>query len=474
MISTAATKIAFPYPENGGLRDPDPHRRSQRLLAAGLRVERQGAWDYVVRDGERVEHRRTLASAERIAHRVADRRLSHRPPARTASGPTVRPSGLGPALVALALGGFTLGTSEFLAMGLLPQIAGGVRISVPTAGHVIAAYALGVFVGAPVIAGLGARFPRKQMLIGLMAAYAAGNLLSALAPTYPLLMLARFLAGLPHGAYFGVACLVAADLAEPERRARAVARVLLGLSVANVIGVPAATWLGQGLGWRVAFVAVAALAVATALSIVRTVPVTAPDGEATLRRELRALRSGQVWLTLAIGAIGGGGLFAVYTYISPILTERAGLASTLVPIALGVWGLGMVAGSILAGYLVDWRPLPSTFGMFVAMAAFFALFALTSANAVAAVGTVFLLGMGLALPTALQVRLIDVAGDSQTLAAALNHSSFNAANALGAWLGGAAIAAGWGLTAPMWVAVVLSLAGLGLLTLSTRLRVNPS
>jgi DHA1 family inner membrane transport protein len=367
---------------------------------------------------------------------------------------------LGPILAALALGGFAIGTTEFVAMGLLPQIADGVDISIPTAGHVVSAYAIGVVVGAPVLAGLCAKLPRRTLLIALMVAFAAGNLLSALAPSYPLLVGARFLAGLPHGAYFGVASLVAADLAGPERKARAISRVLLGLSVANVLGVPAATWLGQALGWRAAFVAAAVLAAATAAAVLRLVPWAPADRTATLRRELTALRRPQVLLAVGTGAIGGGGMFAIYSYISPILTDRAGLALGLVPVALAVWGLGMVAGNLLGGRLMDWRPVPVMFATFFFMAAMFALFAVTSAHVVTALPTVFLLGMCLILPTGLQMRLMDVAGAAQTLGAALNHSAFNIANALGAWLGGIVLAAGWGLTGPMWVAVGLTLGGM--------------
>jgi MFS transporter, DHA1 family, inner membrane transport protein len=379
--------------------------------------------------------------------------------------PSPRPR-LGLALFALALGGFAIGTTEFVAMGLLPQIASGVNISIPTAGHVVSAYALGVVVGAPVLAGLGARFPRRTLLIALMVAFTAGNVLSALAPSYSTLVGARFLAGLPHGAYFGVASLVAADMAGPERKARAVSRVLLGLSVANVLGVPVATWLGQTFGWRVAFAGAATLAAATAVSVGRLVPWAPADHTATFRRELTALRRPQVLLAVATGAIGGGGMFAVYSYISPILTDRTGLALSAVPIALAVWGLGMVAGNLLGGRLMDWRPAPVMFGVFLLMAAMFALFTVTSAHAVTALPTIFLLGMSLILPTGLQMRLMDVAGDAQTLGAALNHSAFNLANALGALLGGVVLAAGWGLTAPMWVGVVLSLAGMGVFAAS--------
>jgi DHA1 family inner membrane transport protein len=367
------------------------------------------------------------------------------------------------------LGGFAIGTTEFVAMGLLPQIAGGVHISIPTAGHVVSAYALGVVVGAPVLAGLGARFPRRTLLVALMVAFAAGNVLSAVAPSYPLLVGARFLAGLPHGAYFGVASLVAADLAGPERKARAISRVLLGLSVANVVGVPAATWLGQTLGWRTAFAASAVLAAATAISVLRVVPWSPADHDATLRRELTALRRPQVWLAIATGAIGGGGMFAVYSYISPILTDRTGLALSAVPAVLAVWGLGMVVGNLVGGRLMDWRPIPVMLGTFVLMASIFALFALTSGRPVTAIPTVFLLGMSLILPTGLQIRLMDVAGDAQALGAALNHSAFNMANALGAWLGGLVLAAGWGLTAPMWVGVGLSLSGMAVFALSLAL-----
>ncbi|HEY6758001.1 MAG TPA: MFS transporter [Baekduia sp.] len=368
--------------------------------------------------------------------------------------------------MALALGGFAIGTTEFVAMGLLPQIARGVDISIPTAGHVISAYALGVVVGAPVLAGLGAKLPRRRLLVGLMVAYAAGNLLSAMATSYPTLMAARFLTGLPHGAYFGVASLVAADLAPPGLKARAVSRVLLGLSVANVVGVPFATWLGQTFGWRVALVGAAALAALTAASVLKVVPDTPPDHHATMRRELTALRRPQVLLAVATGAIGGGGMFAVYSYISPILTDRSGLPLGVVPLVLAIWGCGMVAGNLAAGRLMDHSPKKAMVGACLGMAALFGTFAVTSASPVLAPITVFFLGMSLMLPTGLQMRLMNVAGDAQTLAAALNHSSFNIANALGAWLGGIVLAAGLGLTAPMVVAVGLSLGGLVILLFS--------
>jgi MFS transporter, DHA1 family, inner membrane transport protein len=390
-------------------------------------------------------------------------------PRTRSSAPAASAPPLRAALFALALGGFAIGTTEFVAMGLLPQIADGVGISIPTAGHVVSAYAVGVVVGAPVLAGLGARFPRRTLLVGLMVAYALGNVLSAFAPSYATLMGARFLTGLPHGAYFGVAALVAADLAPSGMKARAVSRVMLGLSVANVIGVPAATWIGQACGWRVALAVAAGLAALTAVSVLRVVPWTHADEAATLRRELTALRRPQVWLAVATGAIGGGGLFAVYSYISPILTDRTGIALGLVPLVLAVWGAGMVAGNLLAGRLMDWRPQQAMIGACLGMAVVFTIFAFTSASPVLGTITVFFLGMSMILPTGLQMRLMDVAGDAQTLGAALNHSAFNLANALGAWLGGIALAAGLGLTAPMVVAVALSFSGLVIFVVSLAL-----
>jgi DHA1 family inner membrane transport protein len=387
-------------------------------------------------------------------------RLRPQTPAPNAQQPLLR------ALLALGLGGFAIGTTEFVAMGLLPEIARGVSISVPTAGHVISAYALGVVVGAPVLAGLGARFPRRTLLVGLMVAYALGNLLSAIAPNYPMLMAARFVTGLPHGAYFGVATLVAADLAPEGRKAQAVSRVLLGLGIANVVGVPLATWVGQTFGWRAALFMAAGLAALTVVSVLRVVPDTPADAAATMRRELTALKRPQVLLAVATGAIGGGGLFAVYSYISPIMTHRAGVSLGFVPILLAIWGLGMVVGNIVGGKLMDHAPKRSMVGAILVMTALFGLFAFTSASPVLAVATVFFLGGCMVLPTGLQMRLMATAGDAQTLAAALNHSSFNLANALGAWLGGVVLAAGLGLTAPMVVAVGLSLAGLAILLVS--------
>jgi MFS transporter, DHA1 family, inner membrane transport protein len=384
---------------------------------------------------------------------------------------TARHFGL--AVVALAMGGFAIGTTEFVTMGLLPQISAGVGVSIPTGGHVISAYALGVVVGAPVLAFLGARLPRRALLVALMAAFAVGNAVSALATSYEQLVVARFAAGLPHGAYFGVASLLAASMARPSRKGRAVAQVMLGLSVANVLGVPAATLLGQELGWRAAFWAVAALGLMTLGLVAWFVPSCPGDAAASGRRELSAFGIPQVWLTLLAGAIGFGGMFAVYSYIAPVVTDVAGLGERSVAIYLLSFGLGMVAGTWVAGIMADWSIFRSLIIGGVGMAATMLAFWLAAPHGWAALPVVFLITtMGSVLVVNLQLRLMDVAGDAQTLGAAMNHASLNVANALGAWLGGLVIAAGWGLRAPALVGLALSLVGVVVLLVSARLHVR--
>ncbi|WP_246050999.1 MFS transporter [Nocardioides guangzhouensis] len=383
------------------------------------------------------------------------------------SAPSTRAAHFGLAVLALAMGGFAIGTTEFVTMGLLPQIADGVDVSIPIAGHVISAYAVGVVVGAPVLAFFGARLPRRGLLVALMAAFAVGNAFSALATSYDSLMLARFFSGLPHGAYFGVASLVAASMAAPERRGRAVAMVMLGLSVANVVGVPAATWMGQHLGWRSAFWTVAGLGLVTVAMVRAFVPACPGNPNATGRRELAAFHRSQVWLTLLIGAIGFGGMFAVYTYIAPTLEEVGGLSQSAVPVFLLAFGLGMVFGTWLAGELADWSVFGSLFSGSIGMAVVLLLFAAVSPYGWWALPLVFLITVtGSVLVVNLQLRLMVVAGDAQTLGAAMNHASLNVANALGAWLGGLVIAAGWGYRSPALVGVALSLGGLAVLMVS--------
>jgi DHA1 family inner membrane transport protein len=378
------------------------------------------------------------------------------------------PHGYAAAILALASGGFAIGTTEFVTMGVLPEIADGVSVSIPSAGHAISAYALGVVVGAPLLAVLGARLPRRGLLIALMAAYGVFNLLSAAATGYHLLLVARFLDGLPHGAYFGVASLVAASLATPERRGRAVASVMLGLSFANVVGVPVATWLGQNLGWRTSYLASAALALAAAALVATCIPTTPGDAAATGRRELSLfVRNGQAWLVLLAGAIGFGGLFAVYSYIAPTVTEVGGLPSSAVPVFVFGFGLGMVAGTWLAGELAGWSVFGSLLLAGVGSALVLVVYwfvapygwgLLPVAFAVTAIGSVLVIN--------LQLRLMDVAGQAQSLGAAMNHASLNVANALGAYAGGLTIAAGYGFRSPALVGVGLAVAGVAVLLVS--------
>ena len=371
-----------------------------------------------------------------------------------------------PAVWALGVGSFAIGTGEFVIMGLLPEVARDLGVTIPQAGHVITAYALGVVVGAPVLAVLAANWPRRALLVALMALFAAGNFASALAPGYLLMNVMRLLTGLPHGTYFGVAALMAASLAPPNRRASAVGLVMLGLTSATLAGVPLAAWLGQHLGWRAAFVLVGVIAVAAIVLIHRGVPDDpAPHGASPLR-ELGALARTQVWLTLGIAAIGFGGMFAVFSYVKPLLTDVTGMTLDAVPMVLALFGGGMVAGNLVGARLADKALMPTIGGLLVWSALVLGAIPFTAPYTLAICVNIFLLGTVVALGPALQIRLMDTAGDAQTLAAALNHSAFNMANALGAWLGGEAIASGLGWTSTGPVGVLLAFGGLAVFGVS--------
>jgi DHA1 family inner membrane transport protein len=371
------------------------------------------------------------------------------------------------ATVALILGGVAIGTTEFVTMGLLPDIAAGVGVDIPSAGHTISAYAAGVVVGAPLLAVLGATWPRKMLLVGLMAAFTVGNVLSAAAPDYPTLVAARFLAGLPHGAFFGVAALVAVDLAVRGQAGRAVGRVMLGIPIANVLGVPGATWLGQALGWRAAYWLVTVLGVATIVLIAYAVPHLPRDRSRTVRNELSALTSLQVWLTLGVGAVGFGGMFAMYSYIAPTVTDVTGLPASAVPLFLLVFGLSGLAGNLVAGRMGDWSVIRSVVIGVAGLGVSLALFAVAAPYAVPALVVLAMTSvLASVLVINLQLRLMQVAGTAQTLAAAGNHAALNLANALGAWVGGLVIAAGYGYTAPSLVGAGLAVVGLGILAVS--------
>ncbi|MFC4728093.1 MFS transporter [Coralloluteibacterium thermophilus] len=361
---------------------------------------------------------------------------------------------------ALAVGGFGIGTGEFAIMGLLPQVAAELGVSEPVAGHAISAYALGVVVGAPLLAVIAARLPRRAVLLGLMLLFALGNVASALAAGYGQLLAFRFLAGLPHGAFFGVASLVVAGMVDPGKRAQAVGRVMLGLTVALLIGTPLATWFGQTLSWRAAFATVGGIALVTMLLVRLFVPATPGDRDASPLRELGALRRPQVWLTLATGAIGFGGMFAVFSYITPTLVEVSQVPERWVPLVLAVFGAGGVVGNTLGAALADRALKPAIAGLLAWNMCVLLVFVAAAHNPWTAALLVFLVGTGGGLVPALQVRLMDTAADAQTLAAALNHAAFNMANALGAWLGGLTVLAGHGWTSTGWVGAALAFAGL--------------
>jgi len=385
---------------------------------------------------------------------------------------TLSPARVRFALLALALGGFGIGTTEFVAMGLLDNLAKDLLPALYSTSHedaiaqtgwLITAYALGVVVGAPTIAALSARFPRKQLLLWLLVAFTLATVLSAVLPSFELVLVARFVAGLPHGAYFGIATLVAASLMGEGKRGRGVAIVLAGLTIANVIGVPLITLLGQQAGWRVAYLAVAAIFAATFAAVAVAVPLQEGDATATMKRELRAFTRPQVWLALLTGAIGFGGFFAVYSYVSPVVTQVAGRDESFVPIALVVIGIGMTLGNLAGGRAADHHVMGTIlvcFGIFVASLAAFALTAQSTAGLL--ISLFFVGGAASALSPAVQSRLMDVAGDSQTLAAAANHAALNIGNSLGAYLGGLTIAAGLGYLSPAVVGLLLCVPGIGL------------
>ncbi|BCA04718.1 DHA1 family inner membrane transport protein [Bradyrhizobium japonicum] len=361
-------------------------------------------------------------------------------------------------LFSLAMGGFAIGTTEFASMSLLPFFAADLRVDEPTAGHAISAYALGVVLGAPLIAVLGARFARRTQLLVLMAVFALGNALTALAPGFGWMIAARFLAGLPHGAYFGIAALVAASLVPQHRRSRAIGQVMLGLTGATIIGVPLANLVGQTVGWRASFGLVSLLALLTVLLCALFAPRDRA-GRSDPLRELGALRSGRVWITLAIGAIGFGGMFAVYTYLATTLIEVTKVSPAVIPFFLAVFGVGATLGNLFVPRFADRALMPTAGVILLFSAVALLVFPLAAGNPWLLAIDIFAIGAGVSLGAILQTRLMDVAGDAQALAAALNHSAFNTANALGPFLGGLAIREGLGWTSTGPVGAALALLG---------------
>lgn len=384
----------------------------------------------------------------------------------------VPPHGLLASFIALAFGGLFIGTGEFVSMSLLPDLASTMKVSVPEAGSYISAYALGVVVGAPAIAIISARWPRKMLLIALLILFSIGYALSAIAWSHDSLLIGRFIGGLPHGAYYGVACLVAASLVADNKKAQAAGYVMAGLAAANVIGVPIATWIGQNLGWRSTFWALTVSGFFTVVLFAVFIPAIKPDSNASPKSELSGLTRPLVWLTLTIAAIGFGGMFAVYSYITPTLTEVTGIGLEHVPLVLALWGIGMVCGNLIGGRMADQNLIRAIFIIMLWNLISLSLFAIFASSVVGTLLTLFMIGCGFALVPALQVRLMEVAGDAQTLAATLNHSAFNISNAVGASLGGLSISYGYGWASTGWVASGLAVLGLILMALSMMYQKN--
>lgn len=362
--------------------------------------------------------------------------------------------------LALALGGFAIGTGEFAIMGLMPNVAQDLAVSEPQVGHVISAYALGVVVGAPTLALLGARMPRRNLLLLLMGCFALGNFASALAPSYEPLLIFRFIAGLPHGAYFGIAMLVAASMAPPHKRAKAVSRVLAGLTLAILIGNPLATWLGQFISWRYAFVMVGVIAVVTVAMVAAFLPADANEERSSPIGELRAFNRASIWLAMGIGSIGFAGMFCVFSYMAPTLLEVTKVTPGWIPLAMGVFGAGCIVGNSAGGWLFDRLQFRAIAWILAWSTLVLLLFPLATHSLWTVLPAIFALGTMIALGPALQTHLMDVATGAQTLAAASNHAAFNAANALGPWLGGLAISAGMGWTVTGYIGAATAVGGL--------------
>ncbi|MGO4343265.1 MFS transporter [Pedococcus sp. 2YAF34] len=375
------------------------------------------------------------------------------------------------ALLALALGGFGIGLTEFVIAGLLPQVAADFAVDEATAGWLISGYALSVAVGAIGLTAAVTRFNRKHVLTALMVLFIAGNLVSAVAGTYEVMLLGRILAALTHGAFFGIGAVVAAGLVAPEKKAGAIAMMFAGLTTANVLGVPLGTLLGQQLGWRSTFWAITVIGVIALVGMATLVPSQpVAAGEPGLRSELGAFRSGQVWLSLLVTVLGFGGMFGTFTYIAYTLTEVSGFASATVPWLLVLFGVGLFAGNWAGGRAAD-RSVPRTLTVVLAaLTVVMGVFAATATSPVMAVVSLVLMGtFGFATVPGLQMRIMSYAGSAPTLASGANIAAFNVGNAAGAWLGGLTITAGLGYASTLWDGAALSLGALLVLVVAEQL-----
>ena len=372
-------------------------------------------------------------------------------------------------LIALALGGFGIGLTEFVIMGLLPEVAADFRVSEATAGWLISGYALAVVVGALLLTAAVTRFERKPVLAVLLVLFVAGNLISAIAPGYGVMMAGRIIAALAHGAFFGIGAVVAADMVAPTKKAGAIAIMFTGLTAANVLGVPFGTMLGQAAGWRSTFWAITVIGVIALAGIITLVPRTGHGDTApgTLRSELRAFRSGQVWLSILVTILGYGGMFGAFTYIAFTLTEVSGFAATTVPWLLIVFGVGLFIGNTLGGKAADRNVDRTLLVALSALVVVLVVFALTAGNQPMTIASMVLLGgFGFATVPGLQMRVMKYATTAPTLASGANIGAFNVGNALGAWLGGVTITAGLGYTSPIWAGAGITLLGLAVMVVA--------
>ncbi|MBB3348408.1 MFS transporter [Sphingomonas sp. BK069] len=376
---------------------------------------------------------------------------------------------LNPGLLALAIGAFGIGVTEFAPMGMLPVIAADLHVSIPSAGLLVSAYALGVLIGAPLMTLTTARLDRRTLLIALMAIFTLGNALSALAGGYAWLMAARVVTAFNHGAFFGVGAVVAAGLVPPERRAGAVAAMFTGLTVATIGGVPLATWAGEAIGWRPAFAGIAAIgAVAMAALRLALPPLPAPAG-ADLAAELRVLARGRVLAALALTVVGASAMFTVFTYIVPILRERTHAATATVTALLMLYGVGLTIGNMIGGRLADRSIERTLIGSFALLAAVLVVFAAVMPWLPLAAAAILVWGIAsFAIVPPLQMRVMAAAGEAPNLASAMNIGAFNLGNAIGAALGGGVIAAGLGLPAVALAGAAMAAAALALLLVAAR------
>jgi DHA1 family inner membrane transport protein len=372
-------------------------------------------------------------------------------------------------LIALALGGFGIGLTEFVIMGLLPEVAADFHVDEATAGWLISGYALAVVVGALLLTAAVTRFERKPVLAILLVLFIAGNLISAIAPGYGMMMIGRIIAALAHGAFFGIGAVVAADMVAPTKKAGAIAIMFTGLTAANVLGVPFGTMLGQAAGWRSTFWAITVIGVIALAGILTLVPKTGHGDTVpgSVRTELRAFRSGQVWLSILVTILGYGGMFGAFTYIAFTLTEVSGFAASTVPWLLIVFGVGLFIGNTVGGKAADRNVDRTLIVVLAVLVVVLAAFALSATNQALTIASIVLMGgFGFATVPGLQMRVMKYASGAPTLASGANIGAFNVGNALGAWLGGVTITAGLGYTSPIWAGAGITLLGLAVMVLA--------